>query len=68
GNGHGRALVKQVRHHVMANGRARLRQIVEGAVGVKLVSVHHYISTVTGEELLAFTLAEVPSCRVKKRE
>lgn len=68
GNGHGRALVKQVRHQVMTSGRPRLRQIVENAVGVRLVSVHHDISTVTGEEVLVFTLSDPPACRSKKRE
>jgi len=32
------------------------------------VSVHHDISTVTGEELLVFSLAEPPICRPKRRE
>ncbi|MFM8805201.1 MAG: DUF2294 domain-containing protein, partial [Planctomycetia bacterium] len=62
GNGHdggnGRALLKQVRTHMVATGRPRLESIVENAVGVKLVSVHHDISTVTGEEVLVFSLAE----------
>ena len=64
-NGNGRALLKQVRGHMVATGRPRLEQIVEDATGVKLVSVHHDISTVTGEELIAFSLAEPPACRSK---
>jgi len=36
-------------------------------VGVKLVSVHNDISTVTGEELLVFSLAESPTCRAKRK-
>lgn len=67
GNGNGRALVKQLRHHVVANGRGRLGRIVEDAVGVRLVSVHHDISTVTGEELLVFSLSEAPACRPPKK-
>jgi uncharacterized protein YbcI len=66
-NGNGRALVKQLRSHVVSNGRPRLAEIVESAVGVRLVSVHHDISTVTGEELLVFSLAERPTCRPKRR-
>ena len=66
-NGNGRALLKQVRSHMVATGRPRLESIVEDAVGVKLVSVHHDISTVTGEELLVFSLAEAPVCRPKKQ-
>ena len=67
-NGNGRSLLKQMRSHMVANGRPRLESIVEEAVGVKLVSVHHDISTVTGEELLVFSLAEAPVCRPKKQK
>ena len=67
-NGNGRSLLKQVRAHMVATGRQRLADIVENAVGVKLVSVHHDISTVTGEELLVFSLAESPACRPKKQK
>lgn len=66
-NGNGRALLKQVRAHMIATGRPRLEAIVEEAVGVKLVSVHHDISTVTGEEVLVFSLAEPPACRPRKK-
>jgi len=62
----GRSLLKQVRSHMIATGRRRLQMIVEEASGVGLVSVHHDISTVTGEELFAFSLADSPSCRPKK--
>jgi uncharacterized protein YbcI len=31
-----------------------------------MVSVHHDISTITGEEVLVFSLTEQPACRVKK--
>ena len=67
-NGNGRSLLKQVRSHMVATGRPRLESIVEDAVGVKLVSVHHDISTVTGEELIVFSLAEPPVCRPKKQK
>jgi uncharacterized protein YbcI len=68
GNGdtNGRALLKQVRAHMVATGRPRLEEVVEQATGVKLVSVHHDISTVTGEELMVFSLAEPPACRPRK--
>ena len=62
----GRSLLKQVRSHMIATGRPRLQMIVEEASGVGLVSVHHDISTVTGEELFAFSLDQPPSCRPKK--
>ena len=67
-NGNGRSLLKQVRAHMVSTGRGRLESIVEESVGVKLVSVHHDISTITGEELLVFSLAEPPACRPKKQK
>ena len=66
-HGNGRMLLKQVRSHMVLTGRQRLAEIVETAVGVRLVSVHHDISTVTGEELMVFSLAETPVFRPKKK-
>jgi uncharacterized protein YbcI len=70
GNGHdpgnGRALLKQVRAHMVATGRPRLEEVVETATGVRLVSVHHDISTITGEEVIVFSLTAPPACRPKK--
>jgi len=72
GNGHGhdpgngRALLKQVRAHMVATGRPRLEEVIEAATGVRLVSVHHDISTITGEEVIVFSLTAPPACRPKK--
>jgi len=66
GDANGRSLLKQVRAHMVATGRPRLEEVVEQATGVKLVSVHHDISTVTGEEVIVFSLAEPPACRPRK--
>ena len=63
--GNGRALLKQVRAHMVATGRQRLVDVVEAATGVGVVSVHHDISTVTGEEVLVFSLERPPACRPK---
>jgi uncharacterized protein YbcI len=63
-NGNGRALLKQVRSHMVATGRPLLKQIVRAATGVEMVSVHHDISTVTGEEVIVFSLADAPACRI----
>jgi uncharacterized protein YbcI len=65
-HGNGRALLKQVRAHMVASGRPRLEEIVRVATGVGMVSVHHDISTVTGEEVIVFSLADPPACRQKK--
>lgn len=66
-SGNGRALLKQVRKHMLVSGRPRLREIIEEATAVELVSVHHDISTLTGEELIVFSLKEPPACRAKRK-
>ena len=67
-NGNGRALLKQVRSHMVAMGRPRLEEMVQGATGARLVSVHHDISTVTGEEVIVFSLDASPTCRPPRRK
>jgi uncharacterized protein YbcI len=59
----GRDLLKQVRIQLIETGRPILEPMVEKAAGVKVLSLHHDISTKTGEELVVFTLASSPSCR-----
>ena len=68
GDGNGRALLKQVRSHMVATGRPRLAEVVQNATGARLVSVHHDISTVTGEEVLVFSLDASPTCRPPRRK
>jgi len=64
----GRDLLKEVRVQLMETARAILERMVEDVTGVKVVSLHHDISTVTGEKVVLFTLAEAPLMReVKKR-
>ena len=41
--------------------------MVEGIAAVKVVSLHHDISTVTGEEVVLFTLASTPVFREAKK-
>ena len=67
GNGRGAELLKQLRSHLVLTGRPMLEALVGDVTGARPVSVHHDISTVTGEEVLVFTLAAVPSVRDKKR-
>ena len=38
------------------------------ATGIKVLSLHHDISTITGEELVLFTLAQSPSFRDAKKK
>ena len=41
--------------------------MVQEITGVEVVSLHHDISTVTGEAFILFTLAESPLCRQAKK-
>jgi uncharacterized protein YbcI len=59
----GRDLLKQVRTHLVETARPLLEAVVEEATGVRPMSLHHDISTVTGEEVILFTLAEAPALR-----
>ena len=63
----GRDLLKQVRTQLIETARPLLRSLVENVTGVKVVSLHHDISTVTGEEVVVFTLAESPLFREPKK-
>lgn len=63
----GRALLKQVRTHLIESARPMMEAMIAGIMGVKVVSLHHDVSTVTGEEIVVFTLAEAPAAREAKR-
>ena len=64
----GRDLLKEVRSHLIEIARPTMAEMVQAITGVKVVSLHHDISTLTGEEVVLFTLAESPVFReVKKR-
>ena len=58
----GRRLLKQVRTYLIETARPVIEAMIEDVTGVKMVSLHHDISTTTGEAVLVFTLASVP-CR-----
>jgi uncharacterized protein YbcI len=62
----GRDLLKQVRTQLIETARPVLEALVQGITGVKPLSLHHDISTVTGEEIVLFTLPESPLFREKK--
>jgi CheY-like chemotaxis protein len=56
----GRDLIKQVRRQLLEVARPMLVSLVHEVVGVKVLSMHHDISTVTGEEVVIFSLAGAP--------
>ncbi len=63
----GRDLLKQVRAHLIETARPVMEAMVQKATGVKVVSLHHDISTTTGEEIVIFTLASSPAFREVKK-
>jgi uncharacterized protein YbcI len=62
----GRDLLKQVRTHLIEAARPIMQAMIEKITGVKVVSMHHDISTTSGEEVVLFTLAESPIVREAK--
>jgi uncharacterized protein YbcI len=64
----GRNLLKQVRTQLIEAARPVLEAMVEGVTGVKPLSLHHDVSTATGEEVVLFTLAEAPTFRESRKK
>ena len=64
----GRDLLKQVRTQLLEIARPALETLVQEATGIKPRSMHHDISTITGEEVVMFTLLETPQFRENKRK
>ena len=64
----GRDLLKQVRTQLIEIARPVLTEMVTEATGVGVVSLHHDISTVTGEEVILFTLSTPPPIRDAKKK
>ncbi len=62
----GRDLLKQVRTHLIETARPIMEAMVERVTSIKVVTMHHDISTITGEEVVLFTLARSPDCREAK--
>lgn len=56
----GRDLIKQVRKQLLELARPMLESLIHEVIGVKVLSMHHDISTVTGEEIVISPLSEVP--------
>jgi uncharacterized protein YbcI len=64
----GRDLLKQVRTQLIETARPVMEAMIQEVTGVKVLSLHHDISTATGEEVVLFTLAEAPSFRETKKK
>lgn len=63
----GRDLLKQVRIHLVETARPVMEALIHDVTGVPVVSLHHDISTVTGEEVVLFTLVKAPEYRDTKK-
>jgi len=63
-----RDLLKQVRVQLVEAARPILEAMVQEITGVKVLSLHHDISTATGEELVVFTLVGSPLFRETKKK
>ncbi len=64
----GRDLMKQVRTHLIETARPVLEGMVQDVTRVKALSMHHDISTITGEEVILFALSESPVFREVKKK
>lgn len=64
----GRDLLKQVRTHLVETARPVMEAMVQEITGTKVVSLHHDISTQTGEEVVLFTLAQSPEFRETRKK
>ena len=64
----GRDLLKQVRTHLIETARPVMEAMIQEVTGVKVLSLHHDISTATGEEVILFTLAEAPTFRETRKK
>jgi len=64
----GRDLLKEVRTHLIETARPLLEAMVQEATDSAVVSLHHDISTLTGEEVVLFTLADAPQFRETRKK
>ena len=64
----GRDLLKQVRTHLVETARPLIEAMIQEITETEVVSLHHDISTLTGEEVVLFTLAQTPQFRDVKRK
>jgi len=63
----GRDLVKVVRMQMMEGARKQIASMIQIITGVTVRSMHHDISTRTGEKVVIFSLSAEPTCRETNR-
>jgi len=58
---------KDIHAHLIETARPVMEAMIQEVTGVKVLTLHHDISTVTGEEVLVFILAKAPGFREGKK-
>ena len=58
-----RNLLKQLRNYLIATARPVMEAMIQEVAGVEVLSLHHDISNVTGEECVLFNPAKSPDYR-----
>ena len=64
----GRDLLKEVRTHLIEVARPTMEAMVREITGIGVLSLHHDISTITGKEVVLFTLDGPPLFREVKKK
>jgi uncharacterized protein YbcI len=64
----GRGLLKQVRTQLIETARPLIEAMVQDITGVRISSLHHDVSTVSGEEVVIFSLTDSPVMREAKKK
>ncbi|MCU0580980.1 MAG: DUF2294 domain-containing protein [Syntrophales bacterium] len=62
----GRELIKRIRFKLLEQGRPLLEAAMQDILGVKIISLHTDISTVTGERIIIFILEQAPDLKGKQ--
>jgi uncharacterized protein YbcI len=62
----GKNLIKQMRMQLIERSRSLLESMIQGIIGVPIVSLHSDISTKTGERVIILTLAENLEARFRR--
>ena len=64
----GRDLLKQVRTQLIETARPMIEAMVQEITGVRVASLHHDVSTASGEEVVILSLTDSPLTRPTKKQ
>lgn len=63
----GRDLLKRVKTLLIETARLQIDSMIQVITGARVISMHHDISTITGEEIVVFTLDRIPAYRESRQ-